>query len=110
MSDLESRVKTIFEQMPGRLNANAARGLDAVIQYDLSGDGGGSHCVTIKDGACQVTPGAHASPSMTVTMASSDFADLIDGKLDGMSAFMSGKLQIGGDMGLAMKLQSLFAA
>ena len=33
---------------------------------------------------------------------------MTSGKLDGMSAFMSGKLRISGDMGLAMKLQSLF--
>ncbi len=43
----------------------------------------------------------------TVKMAFSDFADLIGGKLDGMTAFMTGKLKIEGDMGVAMKLQSI---
>jgi putative sterol carrier protein len=45
---------------------------------------------------------------MTVTMGAQDFVDMTSGKLDGMSAFMSGKLRISGDMGLAMRLQSLF--
>jgi putative sterol carrier protein len=45
---------------------------------------------------------------MTLTMAAGDFVDLTQGKLNGMTAFMSGKLKIAGDMGLAMKLQSLF--
>ena len=43
----------------------------------------------------------------TITMDFGDFADLIGGKLDGMTAFMTGKLKIEGDMGVAMKLQSI---
>jgi len=43
----------------------------------------------------------------TIKMDFSDFADLIGGKLDGMTAFMTGKLKIEGDMGVAMKLQSI---
>ena len=43
----------------------------------------------------------------TIKMEFADFADLINGKLDGMTAFMTGKLKIEGDMGVAMKLQSI---
>src|SRR5258706_15882963 len=43
----------------------------------------------------------------TLNMAFSDFSDLIERKLDGMTAFMTGKLKIEGDMGVAMKLQSI---
>lgn len=43
----------------------------------------------------------------TIKMDFSDFSDLIGGKLDGMTAFMTGKLKIEGDMGVAMKLQSI---
>ena len=43
----------------------------------------------------------------TLKMAYSDFDDMINGKLDGMTAFMTGKLKIEGDMGVAMKLQSI---
>ena len=107
MSTAES-VQEIFTAMPGRLNPQAAQGLDCVIQYDLTGDGGGQYHSTIKDGAATVTPGPHPSPNMTVIMGAQDFVDMTSGKLDGMSAFMSGKLRISGDMGLAMKLQSLF--
>ena len=55
-----------------------------------------------------VGTGAHASPNMTMTMAAQDYVDMISGKLNGQMAFMSGKLKIAGDMGLAMKMQSLF--
>lgn len=43
----------------------------------------------------------------TIKMDFGDFADLIGGKLDGMTAFMTGKLKIEGDMSVAMKLQSI---
>ena len=43
----------------------------------------------------------------TLKMDFRDFDDMINGKLDGMTAFMTGKLKIEGDMGVAMKLQSI---
>lgn len=101
-------VKMIFEQMPSALNADAAKGLDAVIQFNLTGDGGGEHNITIKDGAASYAAGKADAPKMTMTMAAQDYVDMITGKLNGQMAFMSGKLKIAGDMGLAMKMQSLF--
>lgn len=101
-------VKAIFSAMPQNFNADAAKGMNSVIQFNLTGDGGGTYHVSIKDGACTVTEGAHASPNMTMTMAAQDYVDMISGKLNGQMAFMSGKLKIAGDMGLAMKMQSLF--
>ncbi len=108
MSDTQAAVKEIFNQMPANLNQDAAKGMNSVIQFNLSGDGGGNYHVIIKDGACEVQEGTHASPNMTMTMAAQDYVDMITGKLNGQMAFMSGKLKIAGDMGLAMKMQSLF--
>jgi putative sterol carrier protein len=108
MSATADAVKEIFGAMPGQLNADAAKGMNSVIQFNLTGDGGGEYNVAIKDGACSVNQGAHASPNMTMTMAAQDYVDMITGKLNGQMAFMSGKLKIAGDMGLAMKMQSLF--
>jgi putative sterol carrier protein len=101
-------VKGIFSAMPSQFNADAAKGMNSVIQFNLTGDGGGQYHVAIKDGACTVGEGAHASPNMTMTMAAQDYVDMISGKLNGQMAFMSGKLKIAGDMSLAMKMQTLF--
>jgi putative sterol carrier protein len=101
-------VKDIFREMPSRFNADAAKGMDAVIQFNLTGDEGGQYHAIIKDGALEVKEGMHPSPKMTMTMAGKDYIDLTLGKLNGQMAFMQGKLKIAGDMGLAMKMQSLF--
>jgi putative sterol carrier protein len=44
----------------------------------------------------------------TITMATEDFQGMMSGDLNPMMAFMSGKIKIDGDMGVAMQLQSLF--
>ncbi len=45
----------------------------------------------------------------TLKMDFSDFTDLIGGKLDGMTAFMTGKLKVEGDMSNAMQLQGVLS-
>jgi putative sterol carrier protein len=101
-------VKQIFDEMPKNFNGDAAKGMNAVIQFNLTGDDGGQYHTVIKDGGCSVQQGTHASPNMTLTMTAKDYVDMIMGKLNGQMAFMSGKLKIAGDMGLAMKMQTLF--
>jgi len=65
------------------------------------------HC-TIANEAIDVQSGACEKPNITLTMKESDYLDMINGKLNGQMAFMTGKLKFAGDMGLALKLQSLF--
>ena len=100
--------KQAFEMMPTRFNKDAAKGLNAIYQFDLSGDGGGKWHVIINNDTCQVKEGAAASPSITISMTAQDYLDMLSGKLNGQMAFMTGKLRIAGDMGLALRMQSLF--
>ena len=98
----------IFDEMPKNVNADAAKGMNSTIQFNLAGDGGGQWYVAIKDGKAEVGKGTAPSPNMTLSMTAQDYVDMIMGKLNGQMAFMSGKLKISGDMGLAMKMQNLF--
>lgn len=106
--DIGAAVREIFRLMPEQLNVDTARGMNSVIQFNLTGEGGGSWFAAIADGACTVSEGSHPAPNMTMAMAASDYVDMITGKVNGQMMFMSGKLKIGGDMGLAMKIQTLF--
>jgi putative sterol carrier protein len=63
---------------------------------------------TIANETIDVKTGKHEKPNITISMNESDYLDMINGKLNGQMAFMTGKLKIAGDMGLALKLQSLF--
>jgi putative sterol carrier protein len=102
-------VKETFDAMPGRFRTDKASGTTAVIQYDVSGDGGGTWHAVIKDGKCTVNSGSSPSPNLTLQIAGQDWLDMLSGKQSGQMLFMSGKLKVKGDMGLAMKLGSMFS-
>ncbi len=98
----------VFKAMPAAFNAEAAKGLDVVFQYHISGgDGGDWHC-TIKDGACTIESGVHNKPTCTLKMADKDFLDMINGVLPAMQAYTSGKLKIEGDVMKSQLIEKLF--
>jgi putative sterol carrier protein len=101
-------VAELFERMPGQFQAEKAVDMNAVILFDLSGEGGGQWSVSIADGKCDVIKGAADSPKATVRMDAGDYKDMITGKLNPMMAFMSGKVKVEGDLNTVMKFQQLF--
>ena len=101
-------VRETFELMSSRFKPDRAAGTSAVIQYDVSGEGGGTWNAVIKDGTCTVTAGAAATPNLTLQIGAQDRLDMLSGKQSGQMLFMSGKLKIKGDMRLALKLGSMF--
>ena len=90
-----------------RENPQKVAGMNGIFQFDLSGENGGVWHVILADGDGSVAQGPAENPGVTISMAADDFVALTEGKLDGTMAFMSGKLKVKGDMGLAMKLQTL---
>lgn len=104
-------VAEIFNEMRNRVAANPARvgNLKAAYQFDLSGQGGGTYHATFDNGSYKIGEGAIENPGCTVSMSASDFEAMVAGKLNPTAAFMSGKLKIKGDMGLAMKLQQVIS-
>ncbi len=101
-------VKEIFSGMPGVFNKDAAAGLDAVFQYNIEGADGGDWYVVVKDQTCTVSEGVHANPTVTLKLADKDWIAMCSGQLDGMTAFMTGKLKITGNIMLAQRIASLF--
>ena len=101
-------VAGIFEGIPGAFQADKAAGVNVVFQFDISGGGGGSWHVKVKDGNCEVTEGSHENPTTTIKMGDTDFIDLITGKLNAMSAFTGGKLKVEGDLMKSQLIEKLF--
>src|SRR5438876_648432 len=85
-------IRTFFEALPSRFHAAAAEGVTAVYQFDLSGDEGGHYQLHIADQTCRVSPGIHPTPDVTLRMAGEDCVAILDGRLNGVSAFLSGRL------------------
>jgi len=102
---------TIVQEVLERIGADPSRleGISGVVLFDLSGEGGGKWTVTIADKEVKVEEGEIASPNVTLSMAAQDFVAMSRGELNPVSAFMQGKIKVGGDMSLAMRLQSILA-
>ena len=101
-------VAEIFEQMPSVFNPAAAAGMNKTFQWNITGDEAGVWAFMINNGQGEVIPGGVEKPDVTFTISDKDWLAITEGKLDGMNAFMTGKLKVSGDMMLAMKLQNLF--
>jgi putative sterol carrier protein len=101
-------IEEFFSNVEKAFKPEAAVDVDAVYQFNISGDGGGEWAATIKDGTCTVKRGIADSPGCTVVTDVETWTGIMDRQLSAMDAFMSGKLRIKGDMALAMKLQSMF--
>lgn len=79
-------------------------GLGATLKFDLGDDG-----VIFIDGRAQpnTVSNDNLDADCTVGVTLSDLQAMLAGDLAPTTAFMSGKLRVEGDMGVAMKLQSL---
>ena len=93
-------------KMTSTFDPAAASGANCVLQFNTSAPA----YITIKDGTATLTEGAAPGPDVTLIMADEDLVALLKGELNGMQAFMTGKLQLEGDMMLAQRLGSFFDA
>lgn len=98
----------VFEHIAS-LDISSVQGINGVMFFDLSGEGGGQWTLTLKDEGVTVESGKTATPNVTFSMAAQDFIAIANGTLNPISAFMQGKVRVSGDMGLAMRLQSLLS-
>jgi len=88
----------VITQAVAALNAKlGGDGFDGTAKFDIEGEGS-----IIIDG-----DGARASDDAADVTLSADpetFKSILDGETNPTSAFMTGKLSVDGDMGMAMKL------
>ena len=95
-----------FDTLETRVDSAKAQGINASYLFDVTG--AGAWKVDVEDSSgVKVTEGA-TDAATTITIGEDDFTKLVDGELNPMTAFMTGKLKVKGDMGAAMKLQKLF--
>jgi putative sterol carrier protein len=96
MSDIvAAAVKALNERLSGG-------GIDGSVKFVIEDEGS----VRIDEGGASADDG---EADCTMTANAETFQSMLDGDLDPTAAFMSGRLTVDGDMGLAMKLGSLLA-
>ena len=91
-------------EMAQRLNDASAWVPGKRVKLDFGSEG-----VVMLDGTANQVTEEDGPADTTIKVAWSDWQDMSDGKLDGMTAFMQGKLAVEGDMSNAMQLQGVLA-
>ena len=92
-SELVAKMQDAGAWLPGK-----------TVKIDFGGDDG----VILLDGANSlVSENGDAAADTTIKVGWDDWQAMAAGTLDGMTAFMTGKLKVEGDMSNAMQLQSV---
>ena len=81
------------------------QGIGAIYKFALEGDGAVTFIADLKN-EFSIKEG-DGPAECTIRMTVQDAADLFEGRANGQALFFAGKLRIEGDMGLALRLQSL---
>jgi putative sterol carrier protein len=98
----------IFDAMVEQFQPDKAKNINAVIQYNLSGENGGEWYASIADGTCTVAKGTSEEPSLTINMADEDFVAMSSGNVNPIQLFMSGKVKVQGNLMMAQSMVTWF--
>lgn len=98
----------LLGSMPLGFNAAAADGLEAVYQFKINGQENFSGYLKIENGKCSFHSGTAVNPSVKISAPADVWLAISADEMDGQQAFMSGKYTVEGDIGLLMKMQTLF--
>jgi len=102
-------VRDLIAGMALVFNPETVEGLQAVVQFDVSGDEPGQYYLHIAEGMCAAFEGTHPEPTLTIHTPSEVWLRISQGELDGAQAMMSGQYSVEGDLGLMMRFNQLFA-
>jgi putative sterol carrier protein len=110
---LSGRSAQAVDQVAGSMTSHyrAAKGPKkrVVIQYLVrTPDGALPFHVTLADGRCDVAKGTTKRPNITLRMSLPNFLRLASGALRPLTALLTGRVDVAGDILLARKVQGWF--
>jgi len=107
-SDEPATARELLEIMPRYLDPAAAHNFSAVYQFDVSGTENFTAHLVIANGQATFHDGPADKPSIIIKTPAEVWLAIARKELNGTTAFLSGQFRIQGDLGLLIKLKTLF--
>jgi acyl dehydratase/putative sterol carrier protein len=108
---LFSQYEKIYSSLPPAMKEDQVKKVNGLFQFDVKeGNETVSYFIDLKNSPGKIGMGKAVRPDITIIVKDDDFAELAAGKITGQQAFMKGKVQVRGDMMLAMKLDRVLKA
>lgn len=101
-------MRDLISGMAYSFNPKVAGDLEAVIQFQVTGEETGHYYLDIAQGHCTAYAGEHPKPKLTIITPADVWMAISRGQMSGATALMTGKYSVKGDIGLLMKLGQLF--
>jgi putative sterol carrier protein len=109
---LDLKPDTISQAIQGMalaFNPDQAKGLTASIQFHITDKERGDWYLDIADGRCRCERGVIDKPSLTITAPAQVWLAVVRGDLKGSIGLMTGKYKAKGNMGLLLRMDSIFS-
>ncbi len=106
-----SSIDEVIASMPDRFCAEASQGVRATYQWHVqkgNGEQDRDFCICVDDGSFKVVEGRVSSPSVTLKANLDTYLRLVNGELKAMTALMTRKLTIHGNIFLGSKMDRIF--
>jgi putative sterol carrier protein len=100
-------VREFLEGIPGRVDPERARRLDASYRFDIEGAGTWR---LEADGDRLVVTESDAPADCVIRTDERTFLRIVNGEQSPMGAYMTGKVRVEGDLGLALQLRDVFGS
>ena len=104
----DSTPQDVFDAMRGSFQPAKAKGVHARYQWDLSGPNGGKWWIEVNNGTYKMGKGKIPDPNVTFIAKDKDWVAICYDQLSGTWAYLTGRLKVRGDQGVARKLGEMF--
>ena len=110
MPDSPQNVDEAVEWMRKHFKSEASEGLEASYEFDVSGPTGGVWHTRISDGMGDVRFGPAAAPDVRFRIVDDACWALLAGRENADLLYLADRLEVEGDLSLALKMRTLFRA
>lgn len=101
-------IDQVIASMEHRFQPDVCQKIKAQYQWRISGAKGKDFCISINNGQFEIIDGVVTDPDVTFETDADTYLRLVNNELKGMTAILTRKLQVRGNIYLAGKMDQIF--